>query len=287
MGKLLIVSGMSGAGKTVALKALEDMGYYCVDNLPILLIDKFAELILEGNESIERAALGIDIRSGGELPALKEIFDNWDIRGRISYEILFLDANDETLLKRYKETRRAHPLSRDGRIETGIHAERQELIWLRERADIIIDSSRLLTRELRSQLREIFLKNREYENLQVTILSFGFKYGIPEDADLLFDVRFLPNPYYLPELREHTGKEAEIRSYVCQGGVAAEFLEHLHGMLRFLIPHYIAEGKNQLVIGIGCTGGRHRSVTVSELLYERLRQEADYGLRIDHRDIER
>lgn len=287
MGKLLIVSGMSGAGKTVALKALEDMGYYCVDNLPILLIDKFAELILEGNESIEKAALGIDIRSGGELPALKEIFDNWDIRGRISYEILFLDANEETLLKRYKETRRAHPLSRDGRIETGIHAERQALSWLRERADVIIDTSRLLTKELRSELREIFLKNREYENLQVTILSFGFKYGIPEDADLLFDVRFLPNPYYIPELRAHTGKEAEIQSYVCQGGVAEEFLERLHGLLRFLIPHYIAEGKNQLVIGIGCTGGRHRSVTVSELLYERLRQEADYGLRIDHRDMER
>lgn len=287
MGKLLIVSGMSGAGKTIALKSLEDMGYYCVDNLPILLIDKFAELILEGNEKIERAALGIDIRSGGELPALKEIFDNWDIRGKISYEILFLDANEETLLKRYKETRRAHPLSKDGRIETGIRAERQALSWLKERADVIIDTSRLLTKELRSELSDIFLKNREYENLQVTILSFGFKYGIPEDADLLFDVRFLPNPYYVPELRMHTGQEKEIQDYVCQGGVAEEFLERLYGMIRFLIPHYISEGKNQLVIGIGCTGGKHRSVTISELLYERLRKDADYGLRIDHRDIAR
>ncbi len=286
MGKLLIVTGMSGAGKTIALKALEDMGYYCADNLPIPLVEKFAELFLEGKSS-RNAALGIDIRSGSDLPRLREVFDDWDVRGRVDYELLFLDASDEVLIKRFKETRRAHPLSKDGRVETGIQAERQELLWLKERADVIIDTSRLLTKELRRQLADIFLKNREYENLQVTILSFGFKYGIPEDADLLFDVRFLPNPYYVQELRSHTGLEESVQSYVRQDGVAEIFLTKLYDMLTFLIPHYIEEGKNQLVIGIGCTGGKHRSVTVAELLYSRLRENADYGLRIDHRDIER
>ncbi len=287
MGKLLIVTGMSGAGKTIALKALEDMGYYCADNLPIPLIGKFAELFLEGKSSSRNAALGIDIRSGSDLPALREVFDDWDIRGRVDYELLFLDASDEVLIKRFKETRRAHPLSKDGRVETGIQAERQALLWLKERADVIIDTSRLLTKELRRQLADIFLKNREYENLQVTILSFGFKYGIPEDADLLFDVRFLSNPYYVQELRSHTGLEESVQSYVRQDGVAETFLTKLYDMLTFLIPHYIEEGKNQLVIGIGCTGGKHRSVTIAELLYRRLREHADYGLRIDHRDIER
>lgn len=287
MGKLLIVTGMSGAGKTIALKALEDMGYYCADNLPIPLIEKFAELFLEGKSSSKNAALGIDIRSGSDLPQLREVFDDWDIRGRVEYELLFLDASDDVLIKRFKETRRAHPLSKDGRVETGIQAERQALLWLKERADVIIDTSRLLTKELRRQLADIFLKNREYENLQVTILSFGFKYGIPEDADLLFDVRFLPNPYYVQELRSHTGLEESVQFYVQQDGVAEVFLNKLYDMLTFLIPHYIEEGKNQLVIGIGCTGGKHRSVTVAELLYGRLRKNADYGLRIDHRDIER
>ena len=287
MGKLLIVTGMSGAGKTIALKALEDMGYYCADNLPIPLIGKFAELFLEGKSSSRNAALGIDIRSGDDLPALREVFDDWDIRGRVDYELLFLDASDEVLIKRFKETRRAHPLSKDGRVETGIQAERQALLWLKERANVIIDTSRLLTKELRRQLADIFLKNREYENLQVTILSFGFKYGIPEDADLLFDVRFLPNPYYVQDLRSHTGLEENVQSYVQQDGVAEIFLGKLYDMLSFLIPHYIEEGKNQLVIGIGCTGGKHRSVTIAELLYRRMRETADYGLRIDHRDIER
>ncbi len=287
MGKLLIVTGMSGAGKTVALKSLEDMGYYCVDNLPIPLVDKFAELAAEGNEKIEKAALGIDIRSGGELKLLKEILDEWDIHGKIHYEILFLDASDEVLIKRFKETRRAHPLSRDGRVETGISEERDDLLWLRNRAEVIIDTSRLLTKELRGQLSNIFEKNRQYENLQVTIVSFGFKYGIPEDADLLFDVRFLPNPYYVTELRRHTGREQAVRDYVLRGGVADTFLGKLVDMLSFLIPYYIEEGKNQLVIGIGCTGGKHRSVTIAELLYQALAETAEYGLGIDHRDAER
>ena len=285
MGKLLIVTGMSGAGKTIALKSLEDMGYYCVDNLPIPLVDKFAELITDGNEQITKAALGIDVRSGKDLPLLKEIFDEWDIKGNVDYEVVFLDASDETLLKRFKETRRAHPLSKDGRVETGIEAERQEMDWLKENAGFIIDTTRLLTKELRAQLADIFEKNRAYENLQVTILSFGFKYGIPEDSDLLFDVRFLPNPYYVQELKTHTGLEQCIKDFVQKDGVADEFLEKLKDMVNFLIPHYIEEGKNQLVISIGCTGGKHRSVTIAELLFQSLSKSADYGIRIDHRDI--
>lgn len=285
MGKLLIVTGMSGAGKTIALKSLEDMGYYCVDNLPIPLVDKFAELITDGNEQITKAALGIDVRSGKDLPLLKEIFDEWDIKGNVDYEVVFLDASDETLLKRFKETRRAHPLSKDGRVETGIEAERQEMDWLKDNAGFIIDTTRLLTKELRAQLADIFEKNRAYENLQVTILSFGFKYGIPEDSDLLFDVRFLPNPYYVQELKTHTGLEQCIKDFVQKDGVADEFLTKLNDMVSFLIPHYIEEGKNQLVISIGCTGGKHRSVTIAELLFQSLSKSADYGIRIDHRDI--
>lgn len=285
MGKLLIVTGMSGAGKTIALKSLEDMGYYCVDNLPISLVDKFAELITDGNEQITKAALGIDVRSGKDLPLLKEIFDDWDIKGNIDYDVLFLDAADEILIKRFKETRRAHPLSKDGRVETGIDAERQEMGWLKENADFIIDTSHLLTKELRKQIADIFEMNHAYENLQVTILSFGFKYGIPDDADLLFDVRFLPNPYYVPELKMHTGLDQDVRDFVQKDGTADEFLLKLLDMVNFLIPHYIEEGKNQLVIGIGCTGGKHRSVTVAKLLYDKLKKTADYGLRLDHRDI--
>jgi UPF0042 nucleotide-binding protein len=285
MGKLLIVTGMSGAGKTIALKSLEDMGYYCVDNLPIPLVDKFAELITDGNDQITKAALGIDVRSGKDLPLLKEIFDEWDIKGNVDYDVVFLDASDETLLKRFKETRRAHPLSKDGRVETGIEAERQEMDWLKDNAGFIIDTTRLLTKELRAQLADIFEKNRAYENLQVTILSFGFKYGIPEDSDLLFDVRFLPNPYYVQDLKTHTGLEQCIKDFVQKDGVADEFLTKLNDMVRFLIPHYIEEGKNQLVISIGCTGGKHRSVTIAELLFQSLSKSADYGIRIDHRDI--
>ncbi|MBP3240739.1 MAG: RNase adapter RapZ [Oribacterium sp.] len=287
MGKLLIVTGMSGAGKTIALKSLEDMGYYCVDNLPIPLVDKFAELITDGNEQITKAALGIDVRSGKDLPLLKEIFDDWDIKGNVDYDVLFLNASDETLIKRFKETRRAHPLSKDGRVETGIDAERQEMGWIKEKADFIIDTSHLLTKELRKQIADIFEKNRAYENLQVTILSFGFKYGIPDDADLLFDVRFLPNPYYVPELKSHTGLDQDVRDFVKKDGTADQFLTKLFDMVNFLIPHYIEEGKNQLVIGIGCTGGKHRSVTIAELLYGKLKKTADYGLRLDHRDINR
>ena len=284
--RLVIVTGMSGAGKTNALKMLEDMGFYCVDNLPIPLVEKFAELTLSNQGGIRNAALGIDIRSGDELSALDRIFDEWS-RKRVPYEILFLDASSETLIKRYKESRRAHPLAGEGRIDSGIEKERLKLAFLNEEADYIIDTSKLLTKELKAELEKIFMANESYKNLYITILSFGFKYGIPSDADLVFDVRFLPNPYYVDELRPKTGEDQEVRDYVMQNGTADIFLNKLYDMLEFLIPGYVLEGKNQLVIAIGCTGGKHRSVTIAKAVYERLKSHEEFGLKIEHRDIDK
>lgn len=283
--RLIIVTGMSGAGKTIALKMLEDIGFYCVDNLPVLLIEKFAELIFQNHEEQKNVAIGIDVRSGEDLPKLQEILKGW-AEHLIPYEILFLDAGDEVLIKRYKETRRAHPLAVRGRIDKGIEEERGKLAFLKEKADYIMDTSQLLTRELRQELEKIFVQNQQFENLFITILSFGFKYGIPTDADLVFDVRFLPNPYYVESLRSHTGEETAVQEYVKQNGAADEFLAKLYDMLDFLIPHYVLEGKNQLVIAIGCTGGKHRSVTIAGDLYQKLRERKEIGLKIEHRDIE-
>ncbi|RHU32797.1 RNase adapter RapZ [Clostridium sp. TM06-18] len=283
--KLVIVTGMSGAGKTIALKMLEDIGFYCVDNLPISLVDKFVQLVSEGT-SIEKAALGLDIRSGEELGNLDEILENWR-RSNVDVQVLFLDANDAVLIKRYKETRRTHPLAGAGRLENGIEKEREKLAFLKREADYIIDTSMLLTRELRKELEKIFLQDARYKNMYVTVLSFGFKYGIPEDADLVFDVRFLPNPYYDEHLRPLTGQVQAVRDYVMQGGTADAFLKKLYDMIDFLLPNYINEGKNQLVIAVGCTGGKHRSVTIARALYEHLEAVGEYGIRIDHRDIDK
>ena len=283
--KLVIVTGMSGAGKTIALKMLEDIGFYCVDNLPISLVDKFVQLVSEGT-SIEKAALGLDIRSGEELGNLDEILENWR-RSNVDVQVLFLDANDAVLIKRYKETRRTHPLAGAGRLENGIEKEREKLAFLKREADYIIDTSMLLTRELRKELEKIFLQDARYKNMYVTVLSFGFKYGIPEDADLVFDVRFLPNPYYDEHLRPLTGQVQAVRDYVMQGGTADAFLKKLYDMIDFLLPNYINEGKNQLVIAVGCTGGKHRSVTLARALYEHLEAAGEYGIRIDHRDIDK
>ncbi|MDO5416684.1 MAG: RNase adapter RapZ [Lachnospiraceae bacterium] len=282
--KLVIVTGMSGAGKTQALKMLEDMGYYCVDNLPIPLVERFADLILRNAGDIRQVALGIDIRSGEDLPQLTTVLADWKA-SHFPYQVLFLDAGNNVLIKRYKETRRKHPLSGEGRIERGIETERKKLDFLKKSADYIIDTSHLLTKELRQEMEKIFVKDQEYRNLYITVLSFGFKYGIPADADLVFDVRFLPNPYYEEELRHKTGNEKEVQDYVKQGGTAEQFLDKLTDMLEFLIPNYILEGKNQLVIGIGCTGGKHRSVTVANAIYERLMAHPEYGVKIFHRDI--
>lgn len=283
--KLVIVTGMSGAGKTIALKMLEDIGFYCVDNLPISLVDKFVQLVSEGT-SIEKAALGLDIRSGEELGNLDEILENWR-SSNVDVQVLFLDANDAVLIKRYKETRRTHPLAGAGRLENGIEKEREKLAFLKREADYIIDTSMLLTRELRKELEKIFLQDARYKNMYVTVLSFGFKYGIPEDADLVFDVRFLPNPYYDEHLRPLTGQVQAVRDYVMQGGTADAFLKKLYDMIDFLLPNYINEGKNQLVIAVGCTGGKHRSVTTARALYEHLEAVGEYGIRIDHRDIDK
>ena len=283
--KLVIVTGMSGAGKTVALKMLEDIGFYCVDNLPISLVDKFVQLV-SGGTDIKKTALGLDIRSGEELENLDEILENW--RGSdVDVQVLFLDANDAVLIKRYKETRRVHPLAGAGRLENGIEKEREKLAFLKNEADYIIDTSMLLTRELRKELEKIFLHDARYKNMYVTVLSFGFKYGIPEDADLVFDVRFLPNPYYDEHLRPLTGQVQAVRDYVMRGTTAEIFLKKLYDMIDFLLPNYINEGKNQLVIAVGCTGGKHRSVTIARALYEHLEAVGEYGIRIDHRDIEK
>lgn len=285
--KFVILTGMSGAGKSTAIKMMEDIGFYCVDNLPIALLEKFVELSdLQQNSELQKVAVGIDIRNGQALEELRGVLDRIKSAGT-SYEILFLDAEDSVLVKRYKETRRNHPLSVGERVDKGIEEERKRLAFLKERADYIIDTSRLLTRELRAELDKIFVQNQDYKNLFITILSFGFKYGIPADSDLVFDVRFLPNPYYVEGLRAKTGNDKEIQEYVLQFKEAHEFMEKLEDMLNFLIPNYITEGKNQLVISIGCTGGKHRSVTLANELYRKLSGRKEYGVKIEHRDIEK
>ena len=282
--KFIIVTGMSGAGKSTTLKMLEDIGYFCVDNLPIPLIEKFAELSLNPNSELTKIAIGIDVRTG--LKNISQALENLDSHG-MQYEIMFLDADDEVIVKRFKETRRAHPLVADGRVEDGIVKERQLLSYLKGKATYIIDTSHLLTRELKKKVDDIFSKNQNYANLFITILSFGYKYGIPNDADLVFDVRFLPNPYYIDELKNKTGMDKDVRDYVLSFKDADTFLEKLEDLLLFLIPNYITEGKYQLVIAIGCTGGKHRSVTLANSIYERLEENGQYGIRIEHRDIEK
>lgn len=284
--RFVIVTGMSGAGRSTALRVLEDAGYFCVDNLPISLIEKFSELIYPGNTEVTKAALGIDIRSGKAFDELAAVLEELSVAG-VNYEILFLDASDEVLVKRYKETRRSHPLALDGRVADGIHEERKRLEFLRKQADYIIDTSNLLTRELKQELDKIFVQNKNFKNLVISVLSFGFKYGIPTDSDLVFDVRFLPNPYYYEDLRKLSGNDRPVQDFVMGFEVSHRFLDKLIDMIQFLIPNYVLEGKNQLVISIGCTGGKHRSVTLANKLYERLRENTDYAVRIEHRDIEK
>ena len=284
--RFVIVTGMSGAGRSTALRALEDAGYFCVDNLSISLIEKFSELIYPGNTEVTKVALGIDIRSGKAFNELAATLEELTVAG-VNYEILFLDSSDEVLVKRYKETRRTHPLAQNGRVADGIQEERKRLEFLKKQADYIIDTSNLLTRELKQELDKIFVQNKNFKNLVITVLSFGFKYGIPTDSDLVFDVRFLPNPYYYEELRKLSGNDKPVQDFVMGFEVSHRFLDKLIDMIQFLIPNYVLEGKNQLVISIGCTGGKHRSVTLANKLYERLRNNADYAVRIEHRDIEK
>lgn len=283
--RFVIVTGMSGAGKTSALKFLEDINYFCVDNMPPALLPKFAELCYEQDGGFERVAIGIDIRGGKLFYDLFSVLFEMQENG-YDYEILFLDASDSVLIKRYKETRRSHPLSRRGSIEEGISKGREMLREVKAKATYIIDTSNVLTRELKEQINRIFQDNEKFESLVITVCSFGFKYGIPADSDLVFDVRFLPNPYYIPELKELSGNDSPVSDYVMSFAESREFLDKLVDMLEFLIPHYIKEGKNSLVISIGCTGGKHRSVTLANALFTALCQK-EHTVLLKHNDVEK
>lgn len=283
--RFVIVTGMSGGGKSTALKMLEDLGYYCADNLPVSLIDKFMELVSTPGSEITQVALGLDVRTDQSFAQATKTIKELKKRGQ-DLEILFMDASEQALIKRYKETRRVHPLALEGRVEDGVAKENQVLSEIRGMADYVIDTSNLLTRELRNELERIFVKDEEYNSLMITLLSFGFKHGIPADADLVFDVRFLPNPFYLDELKVKTGLDQEVQDYVMRFEESQVFLDKLEDMIQFLIPHYIDEGKNRLVIAIGCTGGQHRSVTLAGELHKRMNScGGSYGLKLFHRDV--
>lgn len=284
--RFVIVTGMSGAGRSSAMRILEDDGYFCVDNLPVSLLPTFMQLTENSSEQIEKVALGLDIRVGeGPLRDTARVLGDLKESG-YQIEILFFEASTPVLVKRYKETRRLHPLAKGGRVDSGIEAERGLLAELKSSADYIIDTSTLLIRDLKQELERIFLNEEGYCNFYLTLVSFGFKYGIPTDADLVFDVRFLPNPFYIEELKPLTGNDAEVYDYVMGFPNANVFLDKLKQMLDFLIPNYIIEGKNQLVIAIGCTGGKHRSVTLTNALYKQY-EKSEYGCKREHRDIEK
>lgn len=280
--KFVIVTGLSGSGKSETMRALEDMGFYCVDNLPPALITKFAELCYQPNSSIDKVALGIDIRGRKFFEALHESL-NYLRKENYKYEMLYLDCSDDVLLKRYKMTRRNHPLSRNIQIPEGIKMERTIMEPLKEISDCIIDTTNMKPKDLKDEISKIYCVGEENNKLTISVVSFGFKHGIPADCDLVFDVRFLPNPYYLEELRPKTGDDQDVRDYVMNSKISEEFFSKLNDMIQFLVPQYIEEGKQHLVIGIGCTGGRHRSVTISNLIYDELINKG-YRVIKKHRD---
>ena len=282
--RFIIVTGMSGAGKSTVLKSLEDMGFFCVDNLPVPLIRRFIEMSSDNSFEYDKIAIGIDIRSGEALGDLNEVLNR--LREiKFNYEILYLDADDKTLIKRFKETRRGHPLAKGGSIEEGIRLERSRVDFLKKQADYTIDTSKLLSRELRSEVTKIFSEEKNYTNMIVTIMSFGFKFGIPQDADFVFDVRFMPNPYYEDKLRRKTGNDEEVQKFVMSAKESVDFVNKLSDMMKFVTSEFIEkEDRHQLVIAIGCTGGRHRSVTVANELYNTM-SELPYSTRVFHRDI--
>jgi len=280
--RFVIITGLSGAGKSQAVKYMEDFGFYCVDNLPPTLIPKFAELCHQSQGALDKVALVIDIRGGMFFDDLFSSLENMENLG-YKYEILFLDASDSALIKRFKETRRSHPLLGDGSIPEGIALEREKLKYLKERATNIIDTTKLRPAQLKDELMNIYVEGNESDNLIISIVSFGFKHGVPLDADLVFDVRFLPNPFYIEDLKNFTGNDTRVREYVMNSPVSVEFSNKLNDMISFLIPHYIKEGKNQLVIAIGCTGGMHRSVTIAHVLHNYLKEKG-YRVLMNHRD---
>ena len=282
----LIVSGMSGAGKSRAVATFEDLGYYCVDNLPISLIPRFAEICLAATECYERVALVTDVRAGGDFQQLFDSLDSIKSMG-CDYRILFLNTDTPTLIRRFKETRRKHPLMDKGvSMTAAIEKERQMLSALHDRADFVVDTTGLSAAGLRERLLTLFAGTESGEVFEVIVQSFGFKYGIPPESDLVFDVRFLPNPYYEMSLRERNGTDPEVRDYVFQGGTADVLMRHLTSMIDFLLPRYISEGKANVIISIGCTGGKHRSVAITEALSEHLRKQ-EYGVVTMHRDYQR
>ena len=280
--KFVIITGMSGAGKTVAVQSFEDLGYYCVDNLPPTLLPKFLELVKDSTNNIKKIALVIDLRGREFFEALYKSLDSLVDQNWIQSHIIFLDAKNEALVSRYKETRRSHPLSMEGLPLDGINRERELLDELRGRAQRIIDTTTLKPKELREKLQQLYSDEKEV-NFSLNLVSFGFKYGIPIDADLVFDVRFLPNPFYIKQMRPLTGLDEEVSSYVLKWADTQKFNEKIMDLFQFLIPQYKKEGKTQLVVAIGCTGGQHRSVTLVEYYYEHFSQH--FTTHITHRDI--
>ena len=280
--KFIIVTGLSGSGKSEAMRSLEDMGFYCVDNLPPTLIPKFAELCYQSNSTIDKVALGIDVRGRKFFQALHESL-NVLRKDKYPFEVLYLDCADDVLLKRYKMTRRNHPLAINRQIPEGIKMERTILEPLKEIADCIIDTSNMKPKDLKEEISKIYANGEINNNLTISVVSFGFKHGIPSDSDLVFDVRFLPNPYYEEELRNKTGDDQEVRDYVMNSDISKQFYDKLLDMINFLVPQYVQEGKHHLVISIGCTGGRHRSVTISNLISDELMKQ-DYRVVKKHRD---
>lgn len=281
--KFIIVTGLSGSGKSEAMKSLEDMGFYCVDNLPPTLIPKFAELCYQSNSEIDKVALGVDVRGGMFFEALHESL-NVLRQEKYPFEVLYLDCADNVLLKRYKMTRRNHPLANNMQIPEGIKKERVMLEPLKEIADCIIDTSNMKPKDLKDEVSKMYCNGEINNNLTISVVSFGFKHGIPSDSDLVFDVRFLPNPYYVEDLREKTGDYQEVRDYVMDSEISHQFYEKLIDLINFLVPQYIKEGKHHLVISIGCTGGRHRSVTISNLISDELMKQG-YRVVKKHRDF--
>jgi UPF0042 nucleotide-binding protein len=282
---VVVITGHSGAGKSEAIAAFEDGGYFCVDNLPPRMIAALGELFRHEGSGVERAAVVSDVRGGEYFDELVQVLDDLEAEG-LRPMVLFLEADEETLLDRYKETRRRHPLAPEGRIVEGIRAERELLAPLRERADKVIDTSDLTGAELRRQITEELLGREDTAQLALTLLTFGFKNGPPRDADLTLDVRFLPNPHYVDELRPKTGMDADVREYVEQGTQAGEFYGRLLPLLEFLVPAYVAEGKSHLTIAVGCTGGRHRSITVADRIRRDLAAREDVIVKMKHRDVD-
>ena len=279
-GELVIITGMSGSGKASVLKAFEDLGYYCVDNLPVGLIPRFAELIGQSSE-IERTALVVDVREGRQLEELPAMVKA--VKKIITTRMIFLEASDSVLLRRYSETRRPHPLGIDSPVKSSLAAERRHLKHIRSMADLVIDTSKFNVHELRAHIIELFHKKEKGRNILVSCVSFGFKHGVPDDADLVFDVRFLPNPHFVPEFRPLTGRHPKVAKYIRSFPQTEEFIQRISELLVYLLPHYIHEGKSYLTISFGCTGGQHRSVMIAEDVAKRLRN-AGYRVKVAHRD---